>query len=256
MSEREHVYQRVAQEIAARIDAGDYAPGQKLPPQRALAEQFEVSEIVIRQAMGLLRRDGKVVSRQGSGTFVRETPAVRRVSWERYLADFDPQADSPATSFTRDRGIEWEEYRLDKAFRWIEADERLAGLFEVPVGERVLERNFIFYDAGVPAQMSRSCLLAVDIEGTPVADPKNEPWPGGNVGQLRSLGIEVDPAIQESVSARMPTPEEARTLRLGSGAPVLTIVRRMTSLGRVVEVADPIVMPADRNVLDYLIKVR
>ena len=37
----------------------------------------------------------------------------------------------------------------------------------------------------------------------------------------------------------MPTPEEARTLRLGSGAPVLTIVRRMTSLGRVVEVKNP-----------------
>jgi GntR family transcriptional regulator len=256
MAAKEHAYERVAAGIREQIAEGVYQPGAKLPPQRQLANDFEVSEILIRRALDILRNEGVVETRQGSGTYVRELPLVRRISWTRYLADYDKQGVEPATSFTRDQDIAWEEYRLDKAFRWIEADEHLAELFGVPPGERVLERRFVFYAKGVPAQMSRTCLLAADVEGTPVADPKNEPWPGGNVGQLRSLGIEVDPEIHETVASRMPTPDEARILRMSPGIPVLAITRRMTSGGRVVEVADPIVIPADRAVLDYLIRLR
>jgi GntR family transcriptional regulator len=101
--------------------------------------------------------------------------------------------------------------------------------------------------------MSRSCLLAADVEGTPVADARNEPWPGGNVGQLRTLGIEVDPRIEEAVATRMPTPDEARVLGIGQGVPVFAITRRMFSAGRVVEVADPIVIPGDSALLEYVI---
>ncbi|MFF5206405.1 UTRA domain-containing protein [Streptosporangium sp. NPDC000396] len=153
----------------------------------------------------------------------------------------------PQTSFTRDAGIVWSQYRLDKAFAWIEADERLAGLFEVEAGARVLERRFVFYASGTPSQMSRSCLLAADVEGTPVADPRNEPWPGGNIGQLRTLGIEVDNIVEETTT-RMPTPDEVELLGIGAGVPVFSITRQMYAKGRVVEVADPIVIPGDRAV--------
>ena len=40
---------------------------------------------------------------------------------------------------------------------------------------------------------------------TPVADPANEPWPGGNLAQLATLGIFII-RVEESVQARMPTP--------------------------------------------------
>lgn len=183
----------------------------------------------------------------------RRRPPVRRISSERYQVDAGPQ-ERPRTSFTADQGITWQEYRLDRAYRWIEADERLAELFGVEAGMRVLERRFVFYAKGQPEQMSRPCLLASDVEGTPVADPEREPWPGGTIAQLRSIGIEVDD-ITESVSARMPTPDEAETLRIGSGIPVFAITRRMLSRGRVVEVADPIVIPVDRAILDYRIKL-
>ncbi len=256
MTEKEPTYRLIARRIRDQIATGQLSPGDKLPSQRLLAQQHDVSEILIRQALDILRNEGMVESRQGSGTYVRERPLVRRISSERYRADFIPSAAGPETSFTRDQGISWEEYRLDKAFRWIEADERLAGLFGVELGARVLERRFVFYAKGAPTQLSRSCLLASDVEGTPVADPKNEPWPGGNIGQLRSLGIEVDPKIQESVASRMPTPDEARMLNVAAGVPVFAVTRRMLSGGRVVEVADPIVIPADRAVLDYTIRVQ
>jgi GntR family transcriptional regulator len=172
---------------------------------------------------------------------------------DRYLADKIP-SEKPMTSFTRDHGIAWADYRLDKAFKYIEAPPELAALFEVEPGTRLLERRFVFYAKGVPSQTSRSCLLASDVEGTPVADPRNEPWPGGNIGQLRTLGIEIDD-VEEDVHTRLPTPEEVEALRLPSAVPVFAIVRRMLAAGRVVEVADPIVIPGDRAVLSYRIRL-
>lgn len=251
MADTEHTYLRIAARLREQITSGELAPGQKLPSLRQLAEQHEVSDILIRRALDILRNEGLLESRKGAGTYVRQRPPIRRISSDRYRADFDLEPGTLATSFTHDQGIAWEEYRLDKAFRWIEADDRLAELFGVEPGTRVLERRFVFYAGREPSQMSRSCLLASDVEGTPVADPKNEPWPGGVPGQLRSLGIEVERRIPESVATRMPTPEEARVLRIGPGVPVFVLTRRMLSGGRVVEVADPIVIPGDRAILDY-----
>lgn len=244
-----HAYKHIADELATAILTGQYRPGDRLPRQKDLAEQYEVSAIVVQQAIALLKNAGLVDSSGRGGTIVRERPPIRRISSRRYQADFGPQ-DEPKTSFTADAGIKWSQYRLDKAYQWIEADERLAELFGVEVGTRVLERRFVFYANGIPSQMSRPCLLASDVEGTPVADPHNEPWPGGTVAQLRTLGLEVDD-IAESVATRMPTTEEAKTLGIGPGVPVFAITRRMLAGGRVVEVADPIVIPGDRAVLDY-----
>lgn len=241
-----HAYEHIAEELRAAILNGEYSAGERLPTHQQLATKYEVSAIVIRQAIGRLKSQGLVDTLGRGGTIVRERPAVRRVTMGRYLADAGPQ-DIPQTSFTADVGITWSQYRLDKAFRYIDADERLAELFGVDVGERILERRFVFYADGLPSQMSRTCLLASDVEGTPVADPKNEPWPGGNIGQLRTLGIEID-RVSEETATRMPTAEEAATLNLGEGVPVFAVTRLMYAGGRVVEVADPIVLPGDRTV--------
>jgi GntR family transcriptional regulator len=247
VAEREPAYERIANELRQKINSGDLAPGSRLPSQSVMAEQYGVSDIIIRRAIDLTRTQGLVESKRGSGTTVRSRPAVRRITMDRYLADTGSQA-VPQTSFTRDQGITWSQYRLDKRFEWIQADERLADLFNVPTGTRVLERRFVFYAAGLPSQISRSCLLARDVEGTAVADPHNEPWPGGNIGQLRTLGIEVNGEIVEETAVRMPTPEEQGLLSIGPGVPVFAITRQMFSNGRVVEVADPIVIPGDRAV--------
>jgi len=247
MADRTPAYMRIAAHFRTLIRSGDLAPGDPLPAHRVMAAEHGVSEITIRQAVDLLRTEGLIESRRGAGTFVRSRPPVRRMTMDRYQADKAGPASSPETSFTRDQGIGWSQYRLDKRFEWVEADERLAGLFGVSVGTRVLERRFVFYAAGVPSQVSRSCMLARDVEGTPVADPLNEPWPGGSVAQMRSLGIEVDEVVEET-AVRMPTPEEVELLGIGSGVPVFAITRQMSSGERVVEVADPIVLPGDRAV--------
>ncbi len=66
----QRIYQRIAAQIADMIRAGEFIPGQRLPPERDLAKTFGVSRNVVREAMVALEMDGLVTVRLGSGTFV------------------------------------------------------------------------------------------------------------------------------------------------------------------------------------------
>jgi GntR family transcriptional regulator len=61
--------------------------------------------------------------------------------------------------------------------------------------------------------------------------------------------------VEESVSARMPSEPEARTLRIPAGVPVFVILRRTLPGDTVLKVSRHIVIPADRVVLEYGIDV-
>jgi GntR family transcriptional regulator len=244
-------YLRIAAALRTAIRDGDYPPGSRLPTMAVLAETHGVSDIVVRQAIALLRGEGLVETRRGGGTLVRINPPVRRVAMERYRLETAP-ATAPATSFTHDQRITWPEYRLDRAYTRLPADAELAALFELAPETPLLRRRFVFYARDEPQQLSVNYLPWDLVAGTPVADPDREPWPGGTPAQLAFLG---HPAtrVEEAVRSRMPTPEEAQTLRIAAGVPVFAITRRMLSGARVLEVCRDIVIPADRVVLDYSI---
>ncbi|MBE1527309.1 GntR family transcriptional repressor for pyruvate dehydrogenase complex [Sphingopyxis sp. OAS728] len=74
MAPNQKLYQRIADEIAAKIASGVYQPGTRLPAERDLAEQFEVSRPTIREAMIALEIRGLVGARKGSGIYVSTTP--------------------------------------------------------------------------------------------------------------------------------------------------------------------------------------
>lgn len=65
-------YVQVASTLRAAILTGQYAAGDKLPSGPELAAQFKVARMTVQQAIRLLRTEGLIVSRQGSGVFVRE----------------------------------------------------------------------------------------------------------------------------------------------------------------------------------------
>ncbi|MFF8447861.1 GntR family transcriptional regulator [Streptomyces leeuwenhoekii] len=244
-------YLRIAAELRQRIASGQLAPGDQLPTLPALCATYGVSETTVRHALALLRTEGLIESRARAGTRVRSRPPIHRMAADRYRST--PGARS--TPYTRDQGIGWAEYRLDKRFERVQADTALAALFECEVGERLLARHFIFYDNDQPTQMSTSYVRWSDVAGTPVADPINEPWPGGTRAQLGSLGIRVA-AITESFTAAMPTELEAATLRIGAGVPVLRYTRRhIADTGRIVEVAHPIVRRGDTTIVDFRIEL-
>lgn len=63
-------YRLVADSIAARIRAGQYPPGSKMPADKDLVEQLQVSRTTVREAMIALELMGLVVTRYGAGAFV------------------------------------------------------------------------------------------------------------------------------------------------------------------------------------------
>ena len=61
---------QIADQIRASILSGEFAPGDKLPPERELAEMFGVSRPSVREALNVLASSGLVLSYQGGGTVV------------------------------------------------------------------------------------------------------------------------------------------------------------------------------------------
>jgi GntR family transcriptional regulator len=63
-------YHRVKEVVLARIADGTWPPGTLLPPEPELCQEFGVSRITIRKAIGDLVHEGKIHTVQGKGTFV------------------------------------------------------------------------------------------------------------------------------------------------------------------------------------------
>lgn len=68
-------YVRIHDNIKEQIDQGIWKIGDRLPSERDLAEQFQVSRMTLRQAITVLVDEGILERRAGSGTYV----ASRRV---------------------------------------------------------------------------------------------------------------------------------------------------------------------------------
>ncbi|MDN3358915.1 GntR family transcriptional regulator [Actinomadura sp. DC4] len=63
-------YRRIAAELIAAIEAGEYPPGSQLPGESQLAEQFQASRNTIRSALGELDGRGLVQVVHGRGRIV------------------------------------------------------------------------------------------------------------------------------------------------------------------------------------------
>lgn len=67
---RPNLAEQIASDLAARIGAGEFEIGQKLPTELALSRSLDVSRAVVREAISRLKQEGLVDARQGSGAFV------------------------------------------------------------------------------------------------------------------------------------------------------------------------------------------
>ena len=65
------LYEQVADDITALIDAGTFRPGDRIPSVRRMSEQRKVSVTTILQAYGLLEDHGLIEARPQSGYYVR-----------------------------------------------------------------------------------------------------------------------------------------------------------------------------------------
>lgn len=71
---RTYLYQRIANDLRARISSGEFGRGQILPTEVELGARYGSSRITIRRALGTLREEGLLQSRRGFGWFVATRP--------------------------------------------------------------------------------------------------------------------------------------------------------------------------------------
>ncbi|MFG3554392.1 winged helix-turn-helix domain-containing protein [Micromonospora sp. NPDC047557] len=65
-------YREVAEDLAARIRSGEYAPGERLPTYNELSDIYNVSVTTVQRAVIVLQTRGLVVGLQGRGLWVAE----------------------------------------------------------------------------------------------------------------------------------------------------------------------------------------
>src|SRR4051794_34924415 len=90
-------YKQVADELRDAIISDQLAPGEALPSIRALAQQYQVTNVTATRAVDLLRSEGLVDTQLGRGTFVRTQKPVIHV--RSYLTI---DANGGRTTWSRD----------------------------------------------------------------------------------------------------------------------------------------------------------
>ncbi|SHF24043.1 FCD domain-containing protein [Vibrio gazogenes] len=74
MTHPQRLYQTIGLGLQKRITSGEFGLGDRLPPEREIAEELDVSRSVVREAIIMLELQGFVEVRKGSGVYVIKLP--------------------------------------------------------------------------------------------------------------------------------------------------------------------------------------
>jgi len=208
------LYRRIAGELSRRIAAGEIAAGAALPPERKLAETYNVSRVTVRHAVEQLAHEGLVEQRRGSGTYVTERVA---------------QPLSVLTSFSEDvaaRGMVARSKLISRGVGTVSPDEAI-GLAVAP-GRKVTRIVRLRSADGRPLALEASTVL---LEALPDPDAVGDSL----YAAMAARGMRPTRAVQRLSAVALDAPL-AEMLETGVGAPGLLIVRiGYTAEGRAVE---------------------
>jgi DNA-binding GntR family transcriptional regulator len=197
-------YGKIAARLRAFIRTGRWQPGQRLPAERALCDQFKLSRITIRQALGLLESERLLKRRHGSGTYVSPYP-TRRIP---LMIDYTGSMRLHAPELRRRVALQ----------RWRRADPHVAQSLAISAGEKYLYAERIdVLESGQPVAwdqvhisepfaktLSMKHLARVDFVET---------W-----SKLCRFAIEL---CQQTIEAVEASAQDTRNLMIPSGKPVL-----------------------------------
>jgi GntR family transcriptional regulator len=240
------VFRQIADLLRDDIQSGRLAEGARLPSERDLMDVYGIARGTVRQSVALLRSEGLIHTEHGRGGFVRNRPPVRRVAHDRFARRHRDEGKAAFLAEAETEGISpgVEVLKVGPEVPPASVAERLG----LPGTEKVLVRRRRYLADGDPVELATSYLPLSLVQGTPIT--KKNPGPGGIYARLEEAGHRLA-RFTEEVTARMPSPAEARSLRMAAGTPVFGLVRTAyDETGRAVEVCDT-VMAADRFVLSY-----
>ncbi|MFD7921234.1 GntR family transcriptional regulator [Streptomyces sp. NPDC059740] len=242
-------YLRVAGDLRQKIVEGLLPPHTRLPSQARIREEYGVSDTVALEARKVLMAEGLVEGRSGSGTYVRERPAPRRIARTGHRDGFG------ATPFRQEQADERVRGTWESRSQQAEAPAEIADRLRIAAGDRVMWTRYLFRTEGEPTMLSTSW-EPLELTGrTPVMLPEEGPLAGrGVVERMAALGVVVDNVVEE-VGARPGLAEEVMVLGGVPGHVVLVVSRTYYAGGRAVETADLVTL-ADRHRLSYHLPVR
>ncbi|MEW1639278.1 GntR family transcriptional regulator [Streptomyces sp. NPDC093801] len=235
----------LADRLAARIDAGEFPPGAKMPTNRELIDEGEQKTTVDRAYRDLVER-GYVVRRPRHGTVVRDRTPIR-VQLSRYRGVIRPDSpQGPWQAATAGQGLDgrMEAISVERTTAPKDVAVALGIAQDAPVvrrtrhasiGDDVVQVQTAWYEAELAVELG--------LDGP-------QTIAGGIYGAMKRGGLTPRWA-DEHVTARMPTRDESSVLAVGSAVPLL-LVQRVTrdATRRPVEVLQ-VVGAADRLELIY-----
>lgn len=174
-------YRRIAADIRARIEAGEWVPGEPLPSRQLMAGEYNVHEQTVRLAYVLLRRTGILEGERRRNVYVAHPPAMRTLA--------DPDAPWPYGAETTDRTL-------------CKATVELAARLAVDEGARLRREIVECMDPGGRSAMlvtswwrpprRRHASFVVEVGVGPAAED-----------EARSLGLLVDTMVYRLVRTRL-----------------------------------------------------
>ena len=222
---RTPVWAQIEERLAERIESGELSVGERLPPERELADWLGVSRMTVRQALGALGARGLVERGVGRGTFVRAPGKVVHNL-------------SGALGFTEQLGRQG----LAAGAKVISAEEleapdAVAAALELEPGAASLRVRRVRSASGRPLAIEDSWLPAARFPGLLERDL------AGSLYALMRDGYGLEPAeAVERLEPVVARPHEARLLDVPDGAPLMLVERVARAAGRV-----PVEFARDRH---------
>lgn len=254
-------WRQLADEFADRIRSGDLREGEALPQIRELTAAGAGSTTTVQAAYRALETEGLVRTVRGRGTYVRrQRRRVVRQSQARYQWEKDrarlPEAERLTTGVTeRETGLDTPQLEFHAEYDVREAPPEIAQLFGVPVSTPMLHRHYrtSSRDETAPISLVDSWIVySVAAQNPALLDSGKEPWPGGTIHQLSTVGIEVG-EITDTLSARPPTSRERDLLDLSPGTAILVLRKASYSVDGSLAEYSEVILPGDRTEALYRI---
>ncbi|MEV6712662.1 GntR family transcriptional regulator [Lentzea sp. NPDC051208] len=197
-------HQQIAAELRDLIMRGELSPGTQLPSTAQLVERYGAANATIQHALKALKDEGFLDSRVGKGVYVRDRqPFV--IDASAYI--------SPEPGRFR--------YQLLKVDNVVPPADVVAGLQLAPGATAIVRTRILLHD-DQPVELSASYYPAEIADNSSLA--KAAKIRGGAPQALAELGFPQRTFV-DRISARSPTVEEAETLDLPDGTPVIRQLR-------------------------------
>lgn len=208
---------RIAEALTREITEGRLKPGDRLPTEQYLADNFGVSRNVVREAIAQLRSAGLVVSRQGLGSVVAKTGEAERT----FHLDLDAGGEAGAFQHVYELRLAIEMQAADfaarrgddEALRAIsDSYERMceAARWEAEGVDLDIEFHLAIARAsGNPLMLEAINFLNGGMRQTIMATRERS---GAVIGEVKRLTLDEHAAIRDAIVARDPDGARAAML--------------------------------------------